>query len=95
MDNCNKCLYQPICNAYAALGVADVPASDVTPCELFRNKESIAEVVHGEWICLEAEIGFHCCSLCGHKILRAKCNYCPNCGAKMDVGGESYAKSEN
>ena len=44
----------------------------------------VEEVKHGEWICLEAEIGFYCCSLCEHKILRAKCNYCPNCGAKMD-----------
>lgn len=46
----------------------------------------VEEVKHGGWICLESEIGFYCCSLCEHKILRAKCNYCPNCGAKMDGG---------
>lgn len=23
------------------------------------------------------------CSECDHRILRAKCNYCPNCGADM------------
>ena len=44
----------------------------------------VAEVKHGEWICLEAEIGLYCCSLCEHKILRTECNYCPECGAKMD-----------
>ena len=44
----------------------------------------VAEVRHGKWVCLEAEIGFFACSECDHTILRAKCNYCPNCGAKMD-----------
>lgn len=45
------------------------------------------EVVHGRWVCLEAEIGLYECSECGHRILRAECNYCPNCGAKMDLRG--------
>ena len=42
------------------------------------------EVVHGWWVCLESEIGYYACSKCGHRILRAKCNYCPDCGTKMD-----------
>ena len=46
------------------------------------------EVVHGRWVCLEAEIGYFACSKCDHRIIRAKCNYCPNCGAKMDGGNE-------
>lgn len=46
----------------------------------------VVEVKHGEWITLEAEIGLYSCSLCEHKILRAECNYCPKCGAKMDGG---------
>ena len=46
----------------------------------------VEEVRHGEWVTLEAEIGLYSCSLCEHKILRAECNYCPNCGAKMDGG---------
>ena len=37
----------------------------------------------GEWISLEPEIGLFACSLCDHRILRAKCNYCPHCGARM------------
>ncbi len=44
----------------------------------------VVEVVHGEWISLEPCIGLFECSLCGHKIIRAECNYCLNCGAKMD-----------
>lgn len=52
--------------------IYDIQATDVQP------------VVHAEWVCLEAEIGFYSCSKCRHNILRATCNYCPNCGAKMD-----------
>lgn len=40
-------------------------------------------VRHGRWMNLEPEIGLMECNLCGHKILRAPCNYCPSCGAKM------------
>lgn len=42
----------------------------------------------GEWISVEPSIGLYACSLCDHRILRAKCNYCPNCGAKMKGGEE-------
>ena len=44
LKNCNMCLFQPICNTYAALGVTDVPAGDVTPCELFQDKTGYVEV---------------------------------------------------
>ena len=42
----------------------------------------------GWWVCLEPEIGYFACSECDHRILRAKCNFCPNCGADMRGGGE-------
>lgn len=45
-------------------------------------------MVHGRWNELEPEIGLMECNLCGHKIMRATCNYCPNCGAKMDKDGD-------
>lgn len=38
----------------------------------------------GRWVCLEPEIGYYACSECDHRILRAKCNYCPGCGARME-----------
>jgi hypothetical protein len=56
--------------------VMDCPTADVV------------EVVHGEWISLEPCIGLFECSLCGHKIIKEKCNFCPNCGAKMDGKGD-------
>ena len=51
--------------------------------ETNRIKKAMAVKVSGQWIPLEKEIGLYECSICGHKILRAECNYCPNCGAKM------------
>ena len=51
--------------------IEDAPTVDAKP------------VVRGRWISLEPEIGLFECSKCGHKILRAECNYCPNCGADM------------
>ena len=51
----------------------------------------VVEVKHGEWICLEQEIGLYECSLCNHKMLRSKSNFCPNCGAKMDKRSNNNA----
>ena len=45
----------------------------------------VVEVKHGKLIIVEEEIGLYSCSICGYKMLRAKCNYCPDCGAKLDA----------
>lgn len=53
--------------------IMKVPAADVTP------------VVHGEWLCVETDDEqFFLCSVCNNKEYWES-NYCPNCGAKMDV----------
>lgn len=62
----------------SAYDVAMLPAADVTP------------VRHGRW---EKQSGLYSCSECGKTcpydvqadvIEYWACNYCPNCGAKMD-----------
>lgn len=65
----------------SALDVVNLPAADVVP------------VRHGRWI--EGAENFTCgnhnaeCSVCGANISWSGCdgdfNYCPNCGAKMDI----------
>lgn len=56
--------------------VDDAPAADVAP------------VVHGRKI-EDGDIGcFWLCSLCG-ECLPYGANYCPNCGAKMDLEDEN------
>ena len=57
---------------------------DLVECIKAQPTIEAEPVRHGEWVSLEADIGLFACSNCGHKILRAECNYCPKCGAKMD-----------
>ena len=51
---------------------------------------NVVEVVHGRWVSDQADILFHC-SECETQISTdwdyddLIWNYCPNCGAKMDV----------
>lgn len=48
----------------------------------------VAPVRHGRWIMHDDEFGLTCeCSAC-HIETMGDGNYCPNCGAKMDGGGE-------
>ena len=65
----------------AAYEVSKIPAADVAP------------VRHGRWV-EECVVDFNkefCsiffCSNCGKKYRIPKMNYCPNCGAKMDLEG--------
>lgn len=58
--------------------VEDAPAADVAP------------VVHGRWV--NAGRGIKACSNCNHGIkehMACANHYCPNCGAKMDGGGDA------
>ena len=48
------------------------------------------EVVHGRWFDYDNDPMWQECSACGYRIQYSyskDCNYCPNCGAKMDGDG--------
>jgi hypothetical protein len=55
-----------------------------------RTKEMV-EVVHGRWIKdqLSKFENRYNCSACNYRLIDEPCNYCPNCGAKMD--GDDHA----
>lgn len=56
--------------------INNAPTADVVPA------------VHGEWT---PESAYFVCSLYGNSYDMDEdnpCNYCPNCGAKMDLGAE-------
>lgn len=60
------------------------PAADVAP------------VVHGRWVHTKAPFMNECedCSVCGYRTVWGhRYNYCPNCGAKMNIkdGGDNDA----
>ena len=44
-----------------------------------------APVVHGRWIVQDDGRTRFMCSICGSKNYQQHYNYCPNCGAKMDL----------
>ena len=50
--------------------INNIPAADVTP------------MVHGRWEPYRKNLGK--CSECG-EVVQIRSNYCPNCGAKMDL----------
>ena len=45
MATCNDCIHQYLCDIYANAGVTDVPADDITICEVFKNKADVVEVI--------------------------------------------------
>ena len=70
---------------YPDKAVYNAAISDMCSMLTHFPPADVQEVRHGQWIPLEKEIGLYECSICGHKILRAECNYCPTCGARMEV----------
>lgn len=60
-----------------------------TSCYLLRAKaEDVAPVVHGKWQYVETDDEhFFLCSICSNKEYWES-NYCPECGAKMDLEQE-------
>lgn len=60
-----------------SLYIKSIPAADVT------------QVRHGRWVNTHSDSEFAQCSLCKYPVYAAwiwnLTNYCPNCGAKMDL----------
>ena len=50
MATCRECLHQVLCDTYSRMGVTDVPADDITICELFKPKSDYVKRERGEWI---------------------------------------------
>lgn len=50
----------------------------------------VKEVKHGEWLNVLFTQRYRC-SLCGNEIYFGKDKFCSECGAKMDVGSDTYA----
>lgn len=81
-DNIISCSSCSIDDLFKA--IKHIPAADVV------------EVRHGEWIewrpnitaiCLTGDTVLYACSKCTAKYTSVS-NYCPECGAKMDGGGD-------
>ena len=75
-----------------APGQVGYSREDAADCIRYMDAADVAPVRHGRW---EKQSGLYSCSECGMTcpydvqadvIEYWTCNYCPNCGAKMDGG---------
>ena len=73
------------------LGQVSYSREDAADCIRYMDTADVAPVRHGRW---EKQSGLYSCSECGMTcpydvqadvIEYWACNYCPNCGAKMDL----------
>lgn len=87
---CDFCFHQKVCK-----GIGNQPC---TECSHYQDAADVAPVRHGRWdnipntyMCVAGKDGsYHgnatSCSVCNEINPNAyKTNYCPNCGAKMDL----------
>lgn len=85
MKSCNDCIHFPICYKIEHYG-RDTYSAD--PCEMYMGKADTKPLVHGRWV-------YGCqCSACGDRHgpyndrHKPYYNFCPNCGAIMDIDEE-------
>lgn len=81
----NRCKEEPICN---------VDVSDVCSAisRFIENMQAVDvhPVKHGRWIYSDIPVFFnphgrYLCSMCNYEVDYRDYNYCPNCGARMDL----------
>ena len=74
------------------LGQVSYSREDAADCIRYMDTADVAPVRHGRWIGKNSpyDVNIHICSVCRGQvsILGNKLRVCPNCGAKMDGGGE-------
>ena len=61
---------------------------DAADCIRYMDAADVAPVRHGRWVPTKAPFMNECedCSVCGYRTVWGhRYNYCPNCGAKMDL----------
>lgn len=75
--------------------VQDVGILDADDIEIVFGMLSpvdVAPVVHSQWVLGGYDDMYYVCKRCGHKqseyYHKPTANFCPDCGAKMDVRGE-------
>lgn len=92
MATCKECLHFDVCYMVEHYGVDIEEDRQEYDCHQFKDKANYEEVKHGRWIWKDFwHNGSYalCCSECLEtEGARETANYCPNCGARMDLEGK-------
>lgn len=91
MASCEDCIHYLVCECSGGELYESVELLR-NDCSTFKNKADVVEVKHGYWIYdySAGELGVtdaplcEKCSVCGEYTVDEE-NFCPNCGAKMDL----------
>lgn len=88
---CGDCIHADVCEEAETL--VGFSRDNIAYCGMFLNAADVPPVRHGRWEWLgrrAVEYGYEKhlrCSVCGRTKWYYDANDCPNCGAKMDLGG--------
>lgn len=97
MATCKDCFHWNACQTAIKMCNCKVIeiADGAQECENYLPTADVAPVKHGRWIEIIGMAppeyhNLHCCSICGDLAMQRNhrellTNYCPNCGAKMDL----------
>lgn len=86
MAECKNCFHQKVCKYKTEkISAGTTVQETIHECVDYTPTADVVEARHEEWVDIHTTL---MCSECG--IIRAKgttgvYNYCPNCGAKMDL----------
>ena len=80
-----------ICKAGCGSGYCGVSCDDVKAIEQLQSVQP--ERKKGKWRNYPIADGCLQCSSCGVLRMGKPSNYCPNCGAKMDLEGEPHEQN--
>ena len=87
MATCKDCIHFDICRKIETL--TKFSGDNEAYCEAFKNKANYEEVKHGRWVYEKTHQGMkYVCSECSEIPECFEPNYCPNCGARMDLEGK-------
>lgn len=91
MATCKECLHFEACSTIYEKAFREKPEkyTFLSACPLFKAKANYEEVKHGRWVYEKTHQGMkYVCSECSEIPECFEPNYCPNCGARMDLEGK-------
>ena len=87
MAQCNNCLHFEVCEKKdKKINIGNRVRDLIHDCICFKDKLEYVKQNHGYWIAHDLLFEPSKCSVCGRTMYNTNgADYCPHCGAKMDL----------